>query len=117
MQNTIDQNKYEDFIRFWLGSKSYLLLSMDKIFSTTTKSLMNIAHEETCSRSFKMHEKFHQYVKEEEKEGEGSTQWWQHESVYMSNFFQSMQEVNNFNNIVIRLMYSSKSKIMSIHYF
>ncbi len=73
MTGTIDANKYDDFIRQWLGSKSYLLLSMDKIFSTTTKSLMYIANEETCSRSFKMHERFQTFMKEE---ANSEVQWW-----------------------------------------
>ncbi len=39
MQNIIDMNKYEDFCRSLLGTRSYLLFSLDRLFNTVSINL------------------------------------------------------------------------------
>jgi len=48
----LETDKYEDFARIIFGTrKAYLLLVFDKLLGTTTKSLVNIHHEDLCQKT------------------------------------------------------------------
>jgi len=50
VEGTIDNAKYEDFCRTWLGNGSYILYTLDKIVAQTVKHLQAMANDEHVNK-------------------------------------------------------------------
>jgi histone deacetylase complex regulatory component SIN3 len=52
-KNVVDSNKFEDFARVFLGTQSYLLVTIDKLITQVGKNVQALANDDFSMKSFK----------------------------------------------------------------
>ncbi len=99
----MEQSTYEDLMRLLLGKDSYLLFVFDRLIGSTLKNIITFNQVEESSVSMHLFRQLCENVDQ------------MSEHLYLKLFCNKMKTLSNFNGQVVRLLYSDKSKIMSVH--
>lgn len=105
-KSKIDNATHEDLIRTFLGIKSFPMFMYDKLIHTTVKAFHILLQEEYLkSRSFRLFQKYSSLYDR------------QRERLYLEDYRQNLNEMNNSGNLAARLLYSPNSKILCMNFF
>ena len=108
----MEQSLYDDLVRNLMGQDSYLLFVFDKLISAV--SVFNFFNFQTLKNMpiiWQVDENYSSlnlYKKFSEKESLSEHQ-------YLQTFHLKLTQIQNFSGQVVRLLYSSKSRILCIH--
>ena len=105
-RSKLDGSIFEDLVRVLLGIKAFFFFTFDKLIHTTNKAFQTLINDEYVkSNSFKL---FKKYV---------SIKTHQREKLYLADYKSKLNEMSSSNGYTIRLLYSPKSKILTVHFF
>uniref|UniRef100_A0A7S3J495 Sin3 C-terminal domain-containing protein n=1 Tax=Euplotes harpa TaxID=151035 RepID=A0A7S3J495_9SPIT len=105
-KNKLDGATFEDLVRTFLGIKSFFFFTFDKLIHTTFKAFQALLNDEVLkSKSFKL---FLKHCRVNNR---------QRETMYLNDYKLKLNELNSSGGFTARLLYSPKSKCLSINFF